>query len=98
MRGTLVRVVNEDVRDLLPRIAAPTLLIWGELDDSTPLADGQIMEALIPDAGLVVFPSAGHFAYADDYDRFARVASNFLSHQSSAVSRQSSTTPPTTDD
>jgi pimeloyl-ACP methyl ester carboxylesterase len=78
MRGTLVRVVNEDVRDLLPSIAAPTLLIWGELDDSTPVADGQIMERLIPDAGLVVFPGAGHFAYADDYDRFARVATNFL--------------------
>jgi pimeloyl-ACP methyl ester carboxylesterase len=78
MRGTLVRVVNEDVRDLLPRIQAPTLLIWGELDDSTPLSDGTLMEQLIPDAGLVVFPGAGHFAYADDYDRFARVAGNFL--------------------
>jgi pimeloyl-ACP methyl ester carboxylesterase len=66
------------VRHLLPQIAAPTLLIWGELDDSTPLADGTIMEQLIPDAGLVVFPSAGHFAYADDYDRFARVVGNFL--------------------
>jgi pimeloyl-ACP methyl ester carboxylesterase len=81
MRGTLVRVVNEDVRDLLPRVLAPTLLIWGELDDSTPLADGTLMEQLIPDAGLVLFPSAGHFAYADDLDRFARVAGNFLRRQ-----------------
>jgi pimeloyl-ACP methyl ester carboxylesterase len=78
MRGTLVRVVNEDWRHLLARILAPTLLIWGELDDSTPLADGTLMEQLIPDAGLVVFPGAGHFAYADDLDRFARVAGNFL--------------------
>jgi UDP-N-acetylmuramoyl-tripeptide--D-alanyl-D-alanine ligase len=81
MRGTLVRVVNEDVRDVLPKIAAPTLLIWGELDDATPLGDGQIMERLIPDAGLVVFSRAGHFAYADDYDRFARVAGNFLANR-----------------
>jgi pimeloyl-ACP methyl ester carboxylesterase len=78
MRGTLVRVVNEDWRHLLPRIQAPTLLIWGELDDATPVADGQIMERLIPDAGLVVFPGAGHFAYADDVDRFARVVGHFL--------------------
>ena len=78
MRGTLVRVVNEDWRHLLPKILAPTLLIWGELDQETPLADGLIMEQLIPDAGLVVFPGAGHFAYADDYARFARVVGHFL--------------------
>jgi pimeloyl-ACP methyl ester carboxylesterase len=79
MRGTLVRVVNEDWRHLLPRIVAPTLLIWGELDDSTPVSDGRLMEQLIPDAGLVIFPGAGHFAYADDFDRFARVVGHFLS-------------------
>jgi pimeloyl-ACP methyl ester carboxylesterase len=78
MRGTLVRVVNEDLRPLLPRIAAPTLLIWGERDDSTPLSDGRLMERLIPDAGLVVFPGAGHYAYADDFDRFSRVVGHFL--------------------
>jgi UDP-N-acetylmuramoyl-tripeptide--D-alanyl-D-alanine ligase len=78
MRATLVRVVNEDVRHLLPRIAAPTLLIWGERDDSTPLSDGRLMERLIPDAGLVVFPGAGHYAYADDFDRFSRVVGHFL--------------------
>ncbi|MGE3913697.1 MAG: alpha/beta fold hydrolase, partial [Chloroflexota bacterium] len=79
MRGTLVRVVNEDWRHLLPRIQASTLLIWGERDEDTPLSDGQLMEKLIPDAGLVVFPAAGHYAYADDLARFARVVGHFLS-------------------
>jgi len=78
MRGTLVRVVNEDWRHLLPRIAASTLLIWGDLDEETPLADGQVMEQVIPDAGLVVFPGAGHFSYADDLERFGRVVRHFL--------------------
>ncbi|MFN8632220.1 MAG: alpha/beta fold hydrolase [Chloroflexota bacterium] len=78
MRGTLVRVVNEDWRHLLPRIAASTLLIWGDQDRETPLADGQLMEQLIPDAGLVVFSGAGHFSYADDLDRFGRVVRHFL--------------------
>ena len=78
LRGTLVRLVNEDARRLLPRVQAPTLIIWGELDDATPLVDGQLMERLIPDAGLVVFPGAGHFSYADDSGRFCRVVSHFL--------------------
>ncbi|MDP8922620.1 MAG: alpha/beta hydrolase [Chloroflexota bacterium] len=78
LRGTLVRLVNDDARHLLPNVQAPTLLIWGELDDATPLVDGQLMERLIPDAGLVVFPGAGHFSYADDPGRFCRVVSHFL--------------------
>ena len=78
MRPTFVRLVNEDLTPLLGEIRAPTLLIWGEHDDSTPVSDGQTMERLIPDAGLVVFEGAGHFAYADQPQRFTRVAAHFL--------------------
>lgn len=77
LRAILVKVVNEDLRPILPRIAAPTLLIWGDRDEDTPLADGQVMEKLIPDAGLVVFEGAGHFAYLDRLDQFCRVVAHF---------------------
>ena len=30
-------IVNEDQRDLLKNINAPTLLIWGENDTATPI-------------------------------------------------------------
>ncbi len=44
MRPTFVRLVNHDLRPLLPRVKAPTLLIWGENDEDTPLSDGEAME------------------------------------------------------
>ena len=44
----------------------------------TPIRDAAIMEREIPDAGLVVFPGAGHFAYADDPGRFAAIVGHFL--------------------
>ncbi len=78
MRATFVRVVNEDLRPLLPQIKAPTLLIWGEKDPDTPLSDGQIMEQEIADAGLVVLKNAGHFSYLDAFPQFCRVVSAFL--------------------
>jgi pimeloyl-ACP methyl ester carboxylesterase len=78
LRGTLIRVVNEDLRDELPRITAPTLLIWGGADRDTPVADGKLMERLIPDAGLVVFESAGHYSYVDASHAFGRVVRHFL--------------------
>jgi pimeloyl-ACP methyl ester carboxylesterase len=78
MRGTLVRIVNEDLRALLPELHLPVLLIWGEHDAEAPLEDGKLMERLIPDAGLVVFEGAGHFAYLEQPARFCRIVDVFL--------------------
>jgi pimeloyl-ACP methyl ester carboxylesterase len=78
LRPTLVRLVNSDLREHLPRIAASTLLVWGSEDTDTPVADGRLMEQLIPDAGLVVLEGAGHFSYIDQSARFARIVSHFI--------------------
>ena len=78
MRQCLVKVVNEDLKPLLPRINPSTLLIWGENDDATPLSDGQIMEKEIPDAGLVTLKNAGHYAFLDQWFMFSRVIDSFL--------------------
>lgn len=78
MRPTFVRLVSSDLRDLMPAVKAPTLLIWGEQDTATPLGDARAMERLIPDAGLVVFEGAGHFSYLDQPGRFATIARHFL--------------------
>ena len=66
MRKILVRVVNENLKPLLKDIKAPTLLIWGDEDDATPLYMGKIMEKEIPDSGLVVLEGTGHYSYLDD--------------------------------
>lgn len=78
MRQTLVKLVNEDHRAFLPKIGAPTLLIWGELDTATPLAHGQLMEKLIPNAGLVTMKGAGHWAFAERPRETVIILNNFL--------------------
>jgi len=79
MRAILSKCVNEDLTDRLPHISAPTLLIWGEDDTATPLADARKMELLIPDAGLVSFPGCGHYSFLDNPRQFHAVLSSFLS-------------------
>jgi pimeloyl-ACP methyl ester carboxylesterase len=78
MRPTLVRLVNSDLREHLPHILVPTLLVWGAEDTDTPVADGWLMEKLIPDAGLVVLEGAGHYSYLDQSARFVRIVSHFI--------------------
>ncbi len=65
LRKTLVNLVNRDIRDILPNIKASTLLIWGENDTATPLADAKVIEQLIPDAGLCVLKGCGHFSFVE---------------------------------
>ena len=78
MRATFVKVVNQDLKGYLKDVKASTLLIFGDQDTDTPLYMGQIMEKEIPDAGLVVFEGAGHFAYLERGAEFARIARVFL--------------------
>lgn len=78
MQPILVKVVNEDLSPLLPRITASTLVVWGSGDEAVPLEGMRKMEAHMPDAAVVVFEGAGHFAYLDDQKRFCRVIRHFL--------------------
>ncbi len=78
---TFKRVVNQDLRDYAARVQAPTLLVWGDQDTDTPLEIAHILERTLPDAGLVVWPGAGHYAYLDRLPDFIRVVSHFFGSQ-----------------
>ncbi len=78
LRQTLVSLVNTDLREILPNISCPTLLIWGDKDTDTPLSDAKTMEQLIPDAGLCVFENAGHFAFFEQIGRTIAILNSFI--------------------
>jgi pimeloyl-ACP methyl ester carboxylesterase len=78
LRDTFLAVIREDLRPALPRIKARTLLVWGESDDDTTLADAHTMEKSIPGARLLVLKNAGHFSYLDQYGRFRLAVIPFL--------------------
>ena len=78
MRQVMVKVVNEDLEPYLNLIKCPTLLVWGVNDTATPLSDGEKMEKLIPDAGLVKLENAGHYSFLEQQYTFNRVMCSFL--------------------
>lgn len=78
MRTTFVKVVNEDLTELLSKIEAETLLVFGENDNATKLYKGKIMEDKMPNAALVVFEGDDHFAYINQAVRFNSVLDAFL--------------------
>jgi pimeloyl-ACP methyl ester carboxylesterase len=78
MVGSIRKILADDIRPLLPRVRAPTLLVWGEHDPITPVSDGRLIEALIPGARLVVIAGASHNPMADRPEAFNRELVRFL--------------------
>jgi pimeloyl-ACP methyl ester carboxylesterase len=81
MRTTLPLMAEADQRDLLSRIAVPTLLIWGELDARAPLTVAHQFETAVPDATLVVIPGAGHMSNLEQPERFNQAVREFCRAQ-----------------
>jgi pimeloyl-ACP methyl ester carboxylesterase len=70
-------MAKADQRDLLPRIAVPTLLIWGEQDVRSPLSVARQFEQAIPDTTLVVIPGCGHLSDLEQPERFNEAVREF---------------------
>lgn len=49
-----------DLSGQIPAIKASTLLVWGDADPISPVAVGERLSSLLPNARLCVFPGAGH--------------------------------------
>lgn len=73
MRETFVNVVNQDLLPHADYVNVPTILIWGDQDEDTPLWQGKKLEQAIKDAALIVYEGAGHYAYLEQPERTARI-------------------------
>ena len=62
----------------LPRVACGTLVLVGERDLITPVADAETMQRAIPRSTLTVVPEAGHLSNLERPETFNRVIADFL--------------------
>ena len=78
MKGTLSKVIKEDLKKYLSHISVETLIIWGRDDEETPYTDALYMHKKIPNSGLVTFDDVGHFPYLERKNYFKLVLKKFL--------------------
>lgn len=71
-------MAEADLRPVLPRIAVPTLLLYGDRDERSPLAVATELRDQIPSSKLVVIPGAGHASNAEAPEEFNRAVREFL--------------------
>lgn len=72
------RLLADDVRHELERVAAPTLLVWGSRDALVPPALGPQVCSALPDGRLLLLPGAGHVSQYDRPREFNAATLDFL--------------------
>jgi len=74
----MARASAENLRDVLPHIKVPTLLVYGDRDVRAPLPVAKDLHAAITGSTLVVLPDAGHLCNIEAPEAFNRAVGNFL--------------------
>jgi pimeloyl-ACP methyl ester carboxylesterase len=77
MRTSLTAMAEADMRDVLPQIAVPALLIWGALDARSPLFVAHQFEQAIPGAELTIIEGAGHVSNLERPEEFSAAVREF---------------------
>ncbi len=67
--------------EFFKRITAPVTLLWGEMDDITPLWQGEQLVKLLPKAKLIQLKGVGHVPQIEDPPAFLEKLGEFLEAQ-----------------
>lgn len=78
MKESFIKIVNENLDDLLSSIENKTLLIFGDGDKETPLYMARRYERGIKNSKLIIIKGAGHFAFIDKPNKFNVEVKEFL--------------------
>ena len=77
-QAMLQAMAEADLRDVLPRVDVPTLLLYGDRDLRSPVDVGRALHEGISGSSLVILPGVGHFSSVEGAEQFNREVRSFL--------------------
>jgi pimeloyl-ACP methyl ester carboxylesterase len=77
-----IRSSSRGNENMLEKIAAPTLVVWGKEDRLLPAEEGFHLSSAIRDARLLVLPDTGHLPQEEAPEQFSRAVAQFLDEKS----------------
>ena len=78
MLKTFQNVIHEDLTTYYSNIKLETLILWGSLDDITPLKDGKKINKLIKNSYLIEIDNSYHFPYLEKKYLVSRIIFEYL--------------------
>lgn len=77
-RIAAMALLDADFTPLLPRVAAPVLMLWGSADRTAPLRTAEVLLQRLPRAWLEIIDGAGHVPMAEQPQSFNRHLLGFM--------------------
>ena len=71
-----VKIVNQDLSNLLKSIECNTIIVWGKEDETTPMYMADALKNGIKDSKLIIYEKSGHFCYLENYVSFCNLLFN----------------------
>jgi pimeloyl-ACP methyl ester carboxylesterase len=81
---SLLAFGNYPVREELPQIKCPVLVVWGTDDTLVGVKHADELVALMPEARKVIMERTGHVAMLERPDRFNRIVAEFMAESGDA--------------
>jgi len=79
MKETYLKVIAEDLSEVLFKVQVPTIIIWGEKDNITSLNNAKIINQKIKDSKLEILSKIGHNPHLEDPKKLGdQVSQEFL--------------------
>ena len=78
MLKTFQNIVHEDLTNYIKQIKLETLILWGELDNITPISDGIKINKLIKNSSLITISNTKHFPYLEKEYLVSRIIFEYL--------------------
>ncbi len=78
LKETFKNIIKEDLREYLPKIKVPCLIVWGDKDNVTPVSDAYLMDKEIPNSRLEILRGIGHFPYTENPGLLSKKIIDFI--------------------
>jgi len=78
MKETMANLISSDLAPDLSKITAPTLIIWGKDDKSTPLFQGKYIHQMIKGSKIKIIEDANHSPHVSHPKMIAEIISEEL--------------------
>ncbi|MEK7510433.1 MAG: alpha/beta hydrolase [Patescibacteria group bacterium] len=79
MREIFKKVIMHDLTAKFSKIQAPTLIVWGDRDELTPVQDAYLMHELIPNSKLEIISGGKHALNFQMPEKLSNIIAQFLS-------------------
>ncbi len=79
MKEIYLKIISEDLSEYLSKIKIPTVIIWGNKDNVTPIKDAYFINSRIKNSKLEIFPGIGHNFHSEAPEKLGdRVSQELL--------------------